>query len=317
MKIPRLISLFAVSGLVPLAAQDPSLSRRGDDLPLDRALTAPANAAAPARTTQDAPSSTKPGVDLYGDQEILRRAAVWEPWSLSSTTAYEWQTNPALSATNELDGFIFRQSATVRYQHQWSETFYTDASFQGQLFRYDEFDTLDFDRLDGRAGLLWVTPSTWTPALANWLVTAHGTWYRLSDGGDLNDELFEHYGLAFSLTRLMPLTEVHQLIVSLSTELSLDATVDSAQRDEYLALVAWQARWSPQWESVVALRAAFYDYDGHDDVNYGASASLDRLFGSSVRLGLVAGYTRNDSDVSSFDYENTTLGVSLRGQLTF
>ena len=180
------------------------------------------------------------------------------------------------------------------------------------MYRYDELDLLDYDRIDVDAGILWVLPEFVPAILEGSVVTLKGTWYRMSEAGEFGEELFANTGLNVGLLKSVPLSRNHSLLGNVTADVSVDASEDAPQRHEYAALVAWQAQWAPRWESSVFLRATLYDYHKHDDWNLIAAASIDYVVKPWCRIGLSTSFSYNDSDVGPFDYENWTTGVNLR-----
>ena len=97
------------------------------------------------------------GPDLYGDQEILARPALWQPWTFSAAAGGDWQSNAALAPNWSGEDYVFRQSASARYTRKLSNSWYADFRAAQQIARYDKFDILDYDRVDADAGILWKT----------------------------------------------------------------------------------------------------------------------------------------------------------------
>lgn len=314
--------IYILSGLlfwVPAIsiAQDSSLNRRDNAAPFGQALpTGPSSAIAIPQISA-ASSAEDSGPDLYGDQEILARPDLWQPWSFGGAVGGDWQSNAALSSSGAESDYVSRYSAAARYTRKLSDSWYLDLGTAGQLVRYDEFEVLDFDRIDADGGLLWITPPDWHPLLQNWIVSSRVSWYRLSEAGHSSTELFTNTALVSSLIRSFSLHRHHNLLLSLSGEFALESSSSDIQRDEHSAFVAWQAAWSPHWETTVLARAAFYDYERHDDVNLIGSVGVDYLINKNLRIGLYGSWTQNLSSDSNFEYDNTTAGVSFRLQYRF
>ncbi len=294
-------------------AQDSTLNRRDSAAPLGGVLpTGPLGALATPQIPA-ASSAEYSGLDFYGDQEVLARPDLWQPWTIGTALGGEWQSNTALSNTGAESDYVLRYSAAARYTHKLSDSWYLDLGTAGQLVRYDEFDVLDFDRIDADGGFLWITPPDWHPLLQNWIVSNRISWYRLSEADQFSNELFTNTALVSSLIRSFSLHRHHILLLSLSGEFALESSSSSdIQRDEYSTFVAWQAAWSPRLETTILVRAAFYDYERHDDVNLIGSVGVDYLINENLRLGLYGSWTQNLSSDSNFEYDNTTAGVSLR-----
>ncbi|MCB1098616.1 MAG: hypothetical protein KDN22_23795 [Verrucomicrobiae bacterium] len=301
------------------SAQDSSLNRRQSGLlaPLIRPDLGGQVRALSTESAASASSSPVTGIDDYGEQEILVRVDDWQPWSFGSSLGYEYQTNAALGTKTEVEDFLFRESASGRGTFSVSDTMYIDAGLQQQLYRYEDLDLLDFDRLDTDAGILWVLPQSLPSWLAGAVLTLKGDWYRMSQAGDFSEELFSNAGVSAGLLKSIALGRNQSLLLSGTADVSLYASDDVARRHEYAALAAWQARWSPRWESSIFVRAALYDYKAHDDWNTTIAASVDYRLTSWCRLGISSNLIFNASDVDAFDYENVGVGANLRMAVRF
>ena len=314
----RLIqAILLLASLGNATAQDASLSRRDAALPSALSLgITPGERAIQAGTSPGA-SSVVAGPDQYGEQEILARPNLWQPWTISTSFGGDWQSNGALSPTRTEPDYVLRHSASARYTRKLTESWYLDLGAAEQLVRYDEFDVLDYDRIDGDAGVLWITPPEWAPVFRNWVISTRASYYRLSEADHFSTELFANTAVSGTLIRSFSLHRHHSLLFSLSGEVSTAATEDEVKRNEYAALLAWQAQWSPRWETTLLARGAFFDYERHDDVNLIGSLSIDYIFHKNLRLGLAGSWTQNLSNEPSFEYGNASAGASLRLQLRF
>lgn len=301
-----------------VAGQDPGLNRRGSGMfdPLGQL-----ERGGPAGGPVEAGGTVRPmpaaAVDDYGEQEILVRADLWQPWAFGMSTGLEYQGNAALAPETETDDFLLRESASGRGTFALTDALYIDLGLQQQLYRYDELDVLDFDRIDADAGFLWVWPQSLPGPLAGSAVTLKGSWYRMAEAGSFSEELFANAGVAAGLLKSMPLGRNHTLLASATADVSVFASDAAPQRDEFAALAAWQARWFARWESSCFVRMVLYDYDAHDDRNVTLAASLDYVLKPWCRVGISGNVIFNDSDVGAFDYWNSGIGANLRMSLRF
>lgn len=310
--------LWAGIIVCPLLAQDAGLNRRQSGL-LDPLVRPDLSGQTRVLSESTAPFKSSPSsaIDDYGEQEILVRVDQWQPWSFGTSLGYEFQTNAALSPETDVEDYLFRESASGRGTFSLTDTLYFDIGLQQQLYRYDELDILDFDRIDTDAGILWVLPQSLPSILSGSVLTVKGDWYRMSEAGDFGEELFANAGASAGLLKSITLGRNHSLLISTTADVSLYATDDAPQRHEYAALIAWQATWSPHWESSFFVRTALYDYDSHDDWNTTVAASIDYVAAPWCRLGMSSNFIFNASDVDAFDYENVGIGANLRLSVRF
>ncbi|MGK0190527.1 MAG: hypothetical protein ACI9R3_006355 [Verrucomicrobiales bacterium] len=311
-------SLLAAACIGNVLAQDPGLNRRQSGL-LDPLVRPELSGQTRILPESSASSEASPlqTIDDYGEQEILVRVDEWQPWAFGTSLGYEYQTNAALSPETEVEDYLFRESASGRGTFSITDTFYLDIGLQQQLYRYNELDILDFDRIDTDAGILWVLPEALPSVLAGSVLTVKGGWYRMSEAGDFSEELFANAGVSAGLLKSIPLGRNHSLLISTTADVSLYATDDAPQRHEYAALLAWQAQWSPHWESSLFVRTALFNYDSHDDWNTTFAASIDYVAAQWCRIGISSNLIFNASDVDAFDYENVGVGANLRMSLRF
>ncbi len=314
--MPLLQALPATVWLPLAAAQDATLNRR-DARALDLFEDLPPAAAAAAASRASRTGVGHDDTDLYGEQEILTRPDRWKPWSVSASLSGEWQSNAPLAPQNETSDYVWRQSLTLGNTWKLSDSWYLNAGATEETSRYDRFDVLDFDRLDGDAGVLWITKPDWHPLLANWVLGTGVSWSRLSEASHFSNELLNNTAITGALVRSFILHPHQSLLVSLTGKVSVDSSEILAQRDEYAAQLAWRAEWSPYWETTVLARLAYYDYEQHADLNWIGSLGVDYLISRNFRIGLNASWTENKSDIAVFDYQNAALGASLRLQFRF
>jgi hypothetical protein len=239
--------------------------------------------------------------------------------SASATSSFSWETNPAFSAEGDsLESAVFSQSATVRWQHTLGQNFIWDASAQELLYRYDAFESLDFDRSAVRSNLHYLGLGNLdNPILRNWILSAGGEWWRLNQGGKFNAELLTNTGINLAAQRLFTIDGANSLAISLTSTISLDASLEAAQRDEHGITAAWQTRWSPRWETAFFARAALYDYEARDDQNLSAGLSLTYAPTAHLAATVTATGLWNDSSDPRFDYQNLSIGVAASLRIDF
>ena len=259
------LCLWCGPTLLPAAAQDAGLNRR-DATPADlRMALPPAAALAERRSAAAVAVAGADDTQLYGEQEILIRPDLWQPWSVSASIGGEWQSNAPLAAEGEASDYVLRQSPNLRNTWKLSDFWYLNTGTSAQTSRYNNFDVLDFDRIEGDAGLLWIAPPDGHPVFANWVLGVGGAWSRLSEASHFSNELLTNTAVTGSIARSFALHPHQFLLVSLTGEVSLEASEPAAQRDEYAAQLAWRAEWSPRWETTLLARLAYYDYREHRD----------------------------------------------------
>ncbi|MDG2123407.1 MAG: hypothetical protein P8J87_06910 [Verrucomicrobiales bacterium] len=311
------LSLLSIAAALSLStnAQDTGISRRDVARPVIPPVLPGTTENAGSPRLPAAPSLS-PTSD-YGEQEVLVPAGKPDVFNLGINAGFDFQSNAPLSPFDQESDTLWRQSASLRATVPLSPALYFDAGLQQQTLRYDEFEFLDFDRIDTGARLLWALPGNLPAPLAGSILSFSAAYYRLSEAGHPGDELLTDTSIGLGLLRIFSLNRNQNILVSTTADVSVDTTNDLAQRHEYAAVSAWVARWTPHWETNLFGRAALYDYDQHDDWNLIAGAGIDWIPHPNVRIGISASYALNESDDPLFSYRNATVGTTLRASISF
>ncbi len=306
-------SLLATTGSV--FAQNPQDASRNQDL-LDSVR--PANLKSPRPTESGSQAAPSTSAEDTGVQEILVKAPEFQRFTFSATSNYSWETNPGFAAASETKSAVFAQSATLRWMENFGDNWLWDLSVQELVYRYDELDTLDFDRTSLKTNLAYAGLLTSeNPVFGQWIPTIGAEWYRLNSGGDFGEEILQNTSLNVGLYRVFNLAEQQKLVTAWTSAWSLDSSVPASQRDEHALTLAWQATWAPRWESTVIGQAAVYDYQDRADLHYTAGVQLEYVPRPWLRVGLAFTFTENASDQAAFDYQNSSVGASLNFRFSF
>jgi hypothetical protein len=269
-----------------------------------------------ARATLAA-APTAPVEEVPG-QEVLVVVPQKTPWSVSTTSALSWESNPGFSRLAPTESVVFSQSATLRWSETFREEWLADLSVQAMAFRYDALEGFDFDRTAATATVSWLgLADVETAWLQHWAPAVGVEWFRLNEAAHWSEPLLENTSVVVSLSRFWQPAIQQQLGIVFSSSLSVDASVPMSQRCEHSVTGAWIARWAPRWQTTLFCRAALYDYEAHDDWNLAAGASLEYSPVKWLRASLSATGTKNISDVAGFGYENISLGLSLNLRASF
>ena len=86
-----------------------------------------------------------------------------EPWSFRLDSGASYTTNVALVPEGEREDWLYRSGATVNYTPHIRGNLFGSASIGQYLYRYDEYDLLDFDLFSAEAGLFYILPKTRRP----------------------------------------------------------------------------------------------------------------------------------------------------------
>ena len=128
-----------------------------------------------------APAS--PGDSDIGQQLILKESPK-NRWFRAYADAFGyWTNNAANTSVGEVDDWFWGGRIGFGFQPRIAKRLFADIDIQQQLFRYDEFDALDFESLDASAGLLYIVPR-----LADSVLFTQFNYNRITND-DFGDEL--------------------------------------------------------------------------------------------------------------------------------
>lgn len=317
MKFPSiylLLSTYVLAQVTP--SQDATLTRQA----LDAVKSASAAAVPAASGGNQAAgfSGNEPAVEDLAPQEVLLRPAEQNRWTASTTGNFTWESNPGFSPGSGVESLVYAQSLTLRGQETFADEWLADVSIQELVYRYEDIEALNFDRFAAKANLTWAgLLDHENDFLRGWLPTVGFEWYRLNAGGNWSDLILDNTFANIGVARVFNLGAQNQALLALNSSLSLDASNPLAQRDEHSLTAAWLARWAPRWESTLFARAAFFDYDQREDLNYSAGLSVDYIPTKNFRMGLSMMAVKNTSTNPLFEYENVGLGVSFNLWINF
>lgn len=296
------------------------------------AQSAPARADAARGTTTQAPAAAQqiapapgeeapklPGDADYGVQKIVVRRSNWEPWQAGAFAGMSYSTNPALLPDNGKDDFYFRGGAYVNYTPQITGNWFADIGLSQSFYNYDKLDALDFAQTYASAGVLYATPADAPALIRNTVATLRYRFENLTDVDNLSDDFFTDHSIQLGAQRTFRISRGHRAYVGVSGSWSVDASVDSAARDEYAALFGYRIEWTPEFSTSADVRSAIYDYRDADrlDWNNILSVSAEYKFTEWASLGANFGWIFNSSDESVFDYNSGDIGAMVNLSIRF
>ncbi len=318
MRSPILSALLLASAMIGANAQDSSLQRRDTGIQNIRPLSEQTLPAVAKVASQAAESSSSANQSAYGEQEVLVRNDPWQFFSINASASYTYQTNAALSPVMNEEDEIFSQNLSLAATVPLSSltaaplltSSYISLSVQEQTLRYRELDILDFDRVDTSANFIQLLPG-------QFVATLGARYYRLSLPDDFGEELFANFSATAGLSRLFTLGRNSTLFIGANADVSLSASAEEAQRDEYSLIGVYTIKLAPRWKATATAGVSLLHYDQHDDLNYSASVALDYVPREWFSIGGSLAYFISESNLDTFDYENTTAGPTLRASFRF
>lgn len=260
--------------------------------------------------TESAPAT--PGDPDLGVQQILKRKEIYQPFRVQGSVEGFFTNNVGLTKNGTRDDAYLVGTVGAAWVPKINELFYGELSASHQFFRYDEFDSLDFDSLNLGGAL-----THYWPQAGGIGTTARYNYNRLTDA-TRGKEFFRNHQASLTLNKNFAHTR--NLFTFLdATALFSFSDPYSAQRWEYAASGGIFGRITRAWDAQASYRIALYDYfaDGRDDLNQSINLQTSYHFTPWARIGATTTFTFNHSTQPVFDYDAINTGGGLYLNLKF
>lgn len=254
-----------------------------------------------------------PGDSDIGQQLILKSAPK-NRWFRAYADAFGyWTNNAANTSVGELDDWFWGGRIGFGYQPRLAPRLFADFDIQQQIFRYDEFDALDFESLDASAGLLYIVPK-----LADSVFFTQFNYNRIT-GDNFGDELLNSVSVRAGVQKTFLINRRNSIQLSLMGDWDIYNDVDQLERNEYIGDVTWRFKIMRDLVFALNYRYSWLDYqkvDRSDSLSI-VGASLVWSPKKWLDVYAVSNFSFNDSSLDAFDYETATLGGGLGVKIKF
>ena len=307
-----LISLPAAAQMVTPASLD--ASRRTESVTLKPAVTTMRSDVTFTSDTPDdfpAYAPTTPGDNDIGEQLILRQREKQEDFLVQADAFAFWTNNAAHVSSGGLSDNFWGWRSAVNWHPRLSSRLIADVGISQDMFRYNEFNVLDFESFTVSAGLVWVEPR-----LRNTAFLLQYEFNRLTQDFD---SLMDSHSIRLGVQKVFIINRRNSISTALMADWDIDNNVSNLKRNEYLADVAWRFLLTRKLELSLNYRYTWFDYtdvERHDSFH---SVGVNVIYSPRKWLQFYAGasYSFNDSNFDSFDYEAATVGGGLGARLKF
>jgi hypothetical protein len=285
---------------------------------LDRAqlLGAPQPSVGPVVTTtgvEDGHVVASPNDPDLGEQQILKHAEAYEPFTVSVGVPFYWTSNVALSNSGEESDLIVAPSVGVSYEHRFSKTLHGSVGVSEQLFYYDRFSEFDFGSFNVGAGLRYLLPE-----LHNLTLSAQYNYNRLTFDDSFED-FFSNHSLTFAADLPFRIGRNQGLSVGLLTNVSLAADPEPPRRSDFEAYVSYSLALSRSLSLSASGRIVLREY--HDtsrtDVSEVLALSATYRIMKYFSASAISSFAANQSSQGVFDYEVANLGAAVSFAIRF
>lgn len=269
------------------------------------------------------------GDEEFGETVIVERTSNWYPIAIQAAVS-GYRTNNAELASDggQTDNYL-RSLVAASYTPAIKGNLFADIGVFEESYRYDRLGELDFDYLRGHGGLFYYLPPEEVPLSAifgNGFLFANYSYYRVSDGL-FGPGVFSNHSAILGFQKAFPLLKGHQAYYGLATDLSLSASDDEFQRNEYRAYAGYLVEWTENLRTQAGYVGTRFDYRDSDQGDWNhvveavAAWVLARpvIFGAEAEVYVEAdaNFTLNDSNVAGFDYDYFTWGGGFGFRTSF
>lgn len=251
-------------------------------------------------------SAESPGDDDLGQQVILKKKEVYEPFSITLGTDLTYTSNIGLSEAFEQEDWFWRSVLNVTYAPRFGNSLLGIFSISQEFFRYDKFDALDFESLTFSAGLAY---HLWFLGGIN--ASLQFDYNRLT-ADDYGDEIFSNRTINLTLSRNFILSRAHYFFVASSLELGWSDPKE-ASRNELSLVGGYNVRLARNFELSLVYRAGYFHYNEIDRNDFNQTVQLSARYHFTKWLTANANVSGifNSSDRNGFDYEALNTGAGI------
>lgn len=254
-------------------------------------------------------------------EEVDYRKSNWEPWKITLSGDVHYYDNirsidllaPTLAGVlSDEDDFVFRSGLAVQYTPLITENLFFDTTISQDFYRFDKLNQLDFDYTSGDVGLIYVIQS-----LRDLQLFARYRYEHL-ESGTFSGKIYGNHSAEIGAQQVYRFAPGHSVFGAVKAQLSLDASPDISQFDEYSLNAGY--KWESDPFAVSFLyRLAYSDFDGLDRADYNHVLMLRGEYHLRDWITFMAdtSFTSNVSDLKAFSYDTYGVGVGLSMQMTF
>ena len=243
-----------------------------------------------------------------GEQQVLKRTAEYQPFTMSLASPIFYTSNVALTNSNEKGDVVIAPVASVYYDPRITKTLYGHFGAREQIFYYGKYDSFNFGSLDAEAGLSYSLPQ-----LHNLILRAEYDFNRLTSGDQLGAEFFSNHTIILDAEMPFQINRAQRLTLGLDTNLSVGADHQSPRRNDYESYLAYSIFLTRAFSIDAAGRVVVRDYhqNNRTDVSEIVSGTANYRLTNWCTLSAIGSFARSDSNHEVFDYSVGNIGGAL------
>jgi len=268
--------------------------------------------ATPGAETESYPVTSPNDKDI-GEQQILKRAEEYKPFTISVYSPVYWTSNAALVSRGEQDDVLVAPGVTLMYEPRIADTLYAQVGVIQQFFFYDQLTELDFASLDVIAGLHY-----YLPQFHNLSLRGYYDYNRLTDTDNF-DEIFVDHSIILNAEVPFRIARAQQFLAGVALNLSFEGNPESPRRNNYSFYGSYDVAWSRCFSLDAGFQLVVRDYHSDDrtDVNEILSVSANYRVRDWLTLSALSSFAWNQSNQSVFDYSVANIGGGVALTLKF
>jgi len=265
-------------------------------------------------TVETGQAVASPNDTDLGEQQILKRAPEYEPFSASLSVPIYYTSNVALTPNNEKSDAVIAPVVGAFYDPRITKTLYGHIGAREQVFYYGTYHAFDFGSLDVEAGLNYFLPQ-----VHDLILRATYDFNRLTLDDRLGDEFYSNHQLVFNAELPFRLGRAQQLSLGADANVSVAADHQSPRRNDYDAYLSYTANLSRAFSVNAVGRVVVRDYyqNGRTDVSEILSLTGTCRLTKSCALSAISSFANSDSNQDVFDYRVANAGGALSLTIRF
>ena len=258
-------------------------------------------------------AAASPNDTDLGEQAILKRVEKYEPFTLETGVPIYYTSNVALVDRGRMSDVIIAPVVGLTYAPRFQKTLYGEFTLRQQFFYYQDFSSFNFASFDAIAGLAYYMPS-----FHNLVLRANLDYNRLT-GTDDFDDFFSDVSLGLNAELPIRIGRAQQISIGASANVSLYATPDPPQRNDFGVYVGYSVNLSRSFSLNAAgnLVVRPYDSGGRTDVSEILALSANYRIRDWLTVSAISTFVANQSNRDVFDYEVFNIGGGITVSFKF
>lgn len=301
-------SVSVATVLIWLAASSFAQNSEADRAQLVRTQpTFPTSPTVSSQGLDDGHAAASPNDPDLGEQQILKRADQYQPFSVSVGSPFYYTSNVALTRSGDKGDFIVAPVVAVSYDPRFAKTFFGHLGVREQFFLYDRFDEFNFASFDVEAGF-----SYYIPQWHNLGLHAQYIYSRFTDTDDF-DEFFSNHALYFNAEIPFRLGRAQQISVGADTSTSIGGDPEQPRRHDFGVYIGYAVNLTRSFSIDAAGRVVVREYVVSDrrDVSEILALSANYRIASWLTASAITTFAANQSNQEVFDYEVFNIGGAV------